>query len=330
MNVSFSERISFIYEVSKNGMKEAVKKTGIDKKQAEELWEWYKKEGCKPLVLYQNRNEWIEIKGEEGNAEEVEKLGLIEKGRSIVKFYSKIYSIRREGLYRFILIPESIRNLISLRDESSLVPLLASLSNLHIHGNRNDGDNVEKLKGKLRTQPWVSIICWTISNLAKKILEEESFSIRMVETLTSENWNTYDNSHVLLEVFYPKRQKWILVDLDMGFLFKKNGKFLNTYEFWKCIKEEIKPEFFILSKKEMDPFFLATNGFNYSLGSRWIFRDLEMKWNWYKRVFQTIGIYNIEKRKYTFFGPKHKIKEYYGEDINILSETEWVKKFYKI
>jgi len=320
----FTFRLSFINKVIEKGKEEAMRVLQVEDKKAEEWLKWYEKEERIPLVLCESEGGMIEIRCESGKGEEVEKLPLIVKGEKTVEFDGNTYHLKEEGLYRFLLIPHKIQNLILLRSSSPL-PLLRCLSLLQIHGNRHSKESRDRLKEKLREEAWISITCGTISSLGEKILKEEGFRARRVSANTLEKWNTYNNGHCLLEVFLPE-QGWTLVDLDMGFLFRGKSKFLSAYEFWKMVQEGIKPKFYSLSENPIDPYFLSPIGFNFSPYYKWKFNKIEWKWDWYRRIFQTIGI--REREKSIFFGPEKKLKEYFGETISVIPEKEWVKKFY--
>ena len=107
----------------------------------------------------------------------------------MVNFEGSKYHLMEEGLYRFILIPRKIQNLILIRSSSPL-SLLCSLSLLQIHGNRHSREGIERLKEKLRKEAWISITCGTISSLGEKILKEEGFQARRVSSNTLDKWNT--------------------------------------------------------------------------------------------------------------------------------------------
>jgi hypothetical protein len=249
-----------------------------------------------PLVLYQNETTWEEVAGKDGPGRELDGLGLIAKGEKQVRFRGKSYPVEREGLYRFMALPVSLRNLISLRDGRSLVPLLTAFSSLQVHGNRHDGESVEALIARALREPWVAITCGNIARLLSAVLEGEGYKTRMVYVVTGEKRNHYDDGHVLFEVFWPEAKKWVLVDADMGLLFKDRGAspaaYLGAQEFAARVKEGRRPEFVPLGQKAavLDPFFLGPGGYNYALEFRWRWATADGQWRWYRRVFQQVQI----------------------------------------
>lgn len=242
------------------------------------------------LVLYQSGEIWEEVRGEGEKGSDLADLGLISKGVARVRFHGHAYAVEREGLYRFMVLPESLRNLISLRSERSLIPLLMALSALQVHGNRQDGDSMSALKKRLLVEPWVCITCGHIARLASEILSAEGYKTRLVGCSTLEPPNGYNDGHALFEVYSPDVGKWILVDADMGLLFKAGGVFLNAEELANMVRHDQRPEFVPLAQKAavLDPFFLRPDGYNYALEFRWQWGTPEGKWQWYRRVMQRI------------------------------------------
>jgi len=113
----------------------------------------------KALVLYQSGETWEPVVAKEGTARDLRDFGLIAKGVAQIQFQGRVYAVEREGLYRFMALSRGVRNLISLRDEHSLLPLLQALAALQVHGNRDDRESLEALKKRLLTEPWVCLTC---------------------------------------------------------------------------------------------------------------------------------------------------------------------------
>lgn len=325
MSLNFCKVVSFILDAQKEGLEKSAEKFGLSLSEARELWRWYETEGTRAVVLYQRGESWKGINGEEGEAEDVESLGLFVELEE-VEFRGRVYRLREDGLYRFVLIPWRIRNVVRLRSKDSLMVVLRALSQLQIHGNRFNGMSIEELRAKLETELWLSVSCGTISRVAGRVLEELGYRTRLVCTLTSDEWNTYDNGHSLLEVFYPVENQWILADVDMGLMFLEGGRFLSAYEFWKKVREGKRPEFLVLSRKEVDPFFLSPSGFNHAIWMRARMGTLEGKWRWYQRIFQNVALRHGEKMVY--LGDEQRVREYLGEGADVRGEREWVGLFY--
>ena len=41
---------------------------------------------------------------------------------------------------------------------------------------------------------------------------------RLVSSLTLDSWNSYDNGHIMIEVFRPELKKWVVYDIDLSLI----------------------------------------------------------------------------------------------------------------
>lgn len=246
-----------------------------------------------PLAFYQGGDDWEELAGSAGDARPVDDLDLVAVGLREVRFEGQLYKLEREGLYRFTVFPQRIRNLIALHDTRSPLPLLKALPRLQIHGNRHN--KAPNLREKLKHEPWVSIYCGVVHKLFNDILREHGFRAREIAVKTSQEHNTFDNGHCLQEVFFPEHRKWLLVDADIGVLFKDGERFLSAYELLQQAREGRQPQFVPLARKEVDPFFsdsASGQEVNYVPWMRCQLSTDALKWAWYRRVFQNLTIHD--------------------------------------
>ncbi|MGC9065254.1 MAG: hypothetical protein ACP5JO_01315 [Candidatus Ratteibacteria bacterium] len=329
----FEIRIGFINLVNKIGWKQALQKYekyfNISEDDAKTWWEWYENEICVPEVCYELDSGPQVIKGKKGRGKKVEKLPLIVTGQVDVEFMGNVYKLTNEGLYRFSVITKSVRNLIMIKNRHSVIPVLKALSLMQIHGNRDQSTTMKQRKKLLLSRYWISLACGDISALTKEVLSDAEITSRLVSVLTLEDWNTYNNGHVLIEVFFPDVSRWVLVDVDMGYIFMHNGELLSSYSFWKCLKENRCIMFVPLSQKEIDPLWLENDYYSYAHMWRVMERDLNSKLSWYKRIFQTFGFQSEGKFIYIGDGKDAKrIIEYRGHYSTTLPEREFIEKFY--
>jgi hypothetical protein len=246
----------------------------------------------KTLVLFQSSDAWEEVEPADAADGAVEVADLVIEGVDRVRFGRRAYPVQREGLYRFMTLRRSVQNLISLRDRRSPLPLLGALAALQVHGNRHDVDSLDRLKSRLRVEPWVCITCGTIAALAASVLRDRGYNTRRVTAQTLEKPNGYDDGHELFEVQWPGENRWVLVDVDMGLLFKDGGAFLSATDFAERVKQNRPPEFVALAQKAavLDPFFPGPDGYNYALEFRWRWGTPQGKWRWYRRVMQRVNV----------------------------------------
>lgn len=334
-NDFFEIRLGFISDVNEKGWEPAIKKYknefGITPDIAQKWWQWYEKEICVAEVCYETDSGFEIIKGSHGNAKDVNHLPLVVIGPQKVGFHGLTYFVEREGLYRFTTITRAVRNLIMIEDRNSVMPILKSLSKIQIHGNRDACYSLSEWKKLVLSRYWISLTCGDISALAGEILKDAGFDSRFVSALTTDSWNTYNNGHCLLEVFFPSLKNWVLVDIDMGYVFLYNDMLADAITFWRCVRHNRQPVFVCLSEKEIDPLWLESNGFSYSHMWRTMVRDIDSKWLWYRRIFQTFG-FQDEDNKFVYLAEgkdARRVQQYRGHYSKVVSEKEFINRFYK-
>ncbi len=319
--------IAFINEALRNGWAEEARGRGIDAAEADEWRAWYERDVCAPFVVHEGPDGATEIDAGAGDAVDVDSLPLIVRDVEQAAFAGRIYPLERDGLYRFMVLTRSLRNLIVAR-QGRLAPMLEGLAGLQVHGNREDGDALDTLEARLPTCAFACITCGKIAALAAQVLQRQGFRTRLASGLTTDDWNTYDNGHALFEVFDPEAAKWILADLDMGYLFRRDGVLLDAGEVWEGFQRGTPLELAPLAKAIVDPFFSSANGFNWFLRFRWKWQSEEGKLNWYRRVLQNVSIAKDGQR--IFVGDAEKIRTYVGpENARVLPYAEWRERLYE-
>jgi hypothetical protein len=240
-----------------------------------------------PIVLRQDGPQWEEIPAvNDRGGVDIDTLGLISHDVQVVKFWGYTYYTPTPGLYRFMAPLERTRNLIVFPGDSP-IPLLCAVSNLLYHGNRHDGSSFDTLRTMLLTEPWVSVTCGDAAMFGWWILDSEGYDSHYFMTLTNETPNHYDDSHCMLEVLDPT-QGWVLVDLDLGYMFQLNGKYLDGRGLVAAVNANVMPELVPIAKKiaTLDPNFVWRNGYNFAIEGLWRLSSPERAWGWYKRVSQ--------------------------------------------
>jgi hypothetical protein len=254
-------------------------------------------------------------------AEDVRALPLVVTGKKAVTFEGKAYSVEKEGLYRFIKLPNEVINLISRKDDNAMIPLLRGLSALHIHGNKDE--RIDDAMGKLKSMWTISRTCGPMRDLAYTVLRKQAgFWPRSVITVTNDTLSGFDDGHQMMEVYYPLQKKWILVDIDMGYLFQEKGKetYLDALQFWNIVRNKKPYELVKLSTKEIDP------AFSIAMYARVQFSSEAGVKAWYARVYQIIG---IDGKAFAWDEPsKKRLVEMWGKE-SLEDRSAWEKRVYK-
>lgn len=336
MKINEKTRILRALKAAQGDVAQAAAQCGVLIEQVESARSWYAEEVCSARVFYQaGADVEDEVQpGSGGESPDVETLPLIVRQMPQVRFRGKVYPTDREGLYRFLWVPECQRNLIVVHDEKSVRPILEGLANLHIHGNRDqDATFKQEFQKRFQSQPWVSANCGGIARSARLLLQEFGLKARQVGTLTMDRLNTFSNGHWMLEVRDPISGQWILADLDMGLLFRDRKHWLSLHEFQGKVSRNERPDFYVLSRKTCDPFFMADrrpDGFNHAYLVRWQCRNPAVQWEWYRRNAQVAGLYDETANQVVYFGDVPTIRALHGEQTCVISEAEWIRRFYDI
>ena len=278
----------------------------------------------KNLVIYFNMTKSIKVDAVTQYTDKSKHFlrGVIIHKPAIYYWGDKVYNLNREGYYYLIDFKKGIsRNIIIYKN--SIVSLLSSLSWLTVHGTKDDATSFDHKYNKLMGNK-LSLTCGDISSFASSLLNRLNIENRIVNFVTLDEKNSYDNGHVLIEV--KINGKYILFDLDNNQYFKRDGVYLNAKDFiggvdWNNIE---------LVKLSMDN---NTDSQNFYLEKislhgfvDYINNDIK---KWYKRVMQ---VPMITQNGQLYMGLvdeklKNSLLKYYP-NAKVLSKDEFNKKFY--
>ena len=324
----FAQGVGFVNKAQECGWDEAAAELGFGVDEAREWRRWYEEEVCTASVLHETLDGVEELTPVQSTGPEVTDLPLVVSSVDAVAFRGQVYALPYDGLYRFITMTREVRNLIVARDDP-LLPVLRGLAGIQIHGYRDSKKSLDELERMLPTCSFVCITCGTIAGLAAQVLTGLGFRTRSVGALTmeAEAWNTYDNGHALFEVFWPRFGKWVLADVDMGFLFRAEGGYLDTGEVWRCLKKGERLELEPLASTLTDPMFINPAGFNWFLRFRWNWQDEKGKMAWYRRTLQAVGM--GKEGRTLYLGEPDRIAAYTGADPSqVLPYAQWRRELY--
>jgi hypothetical protein len=146
---------------------------------------------------------------------------------------------------------------------------------------------IADLETPATTKAWLSLTCGVMRDLGIRVLTDIGVNARQINVETTSQHNGYDDGHAAMEMQDPSTGEWLLVDLDLGYMFRDygTGRYLSAIDFRTAVLENRKPEFVALSSGETDPRWVEA-GFNYSPWFRWRLATAEDRWEWYRRVFQ--------------------------------------------
>lgn len=235
---------------------------------------------------------------------------LIVKGVRAVRFGDKVYPTAKEGLYRFLVLFSKTINLISLaRDEPlkgergfqglSLIPLVTALANLQVHGwptglelpRETDelGKRAERWSGLLRTASCSSLLCGEAASMVRDVVTAEGYRVGLVDA----NPGSPPDSHVMVNIYWPARKRWVLVDPDLGLMLQDaRGEFLHAHEVGELLATDDPALFpFSLKRFAVDPRW-RDGDFSWAAWYEVQYKDHASMLDWYRVVFQGLKTFN--------------------------------------
>jgi hypothetical protein len=191
------------------------------------------------------------------------------------------YNLLDEGLYRFMLPLEKNEQRIVF-DGKNINSLMSAVAWIYSHGNSDNLKNIEELNSKSLNSK-IFGTCGTISAWIQVILDSNNIKSRIVQTLTLDDWNTYDNGHTMIEVYNDDLQKWILYDLDSNSYFSKNTIPLSLIEFIDAVKHDNYQIHILANDTTLDVSnFLAKNNYEYAFYAESVFANENTLKIWYE------------------------------------------------
>ena len=241
-------------------------------------------------------------------------------------FSGNTYNLDKEGVYRFV--SPGKYNIQRIVFEKDLNALLSSIAWIYSHGNNDDEKEYSEILQKAKSEK-IFATCGTISNWSVQFLKEFGVKARIVAVLTLDDWNSYDNGHILVEVYREELKKWILYDVDNDAFFSSNGIPLSLLEFVKKVREDDYDIEFIARKNDIDisNFVDRENSYDYGFLIEARFLNEQTRRKWYKRVFQVPMI--VDEGKSYFFDNTNKDKILsYSSFYEFLDKKEFLDRFY--
>lgn len=243
-------------------------------------------------------------------------------------YFNQTYDLTEEGLYRFV--HPLVENQQRIVYEQNVDALLSSVAWIYTHGNSDTGKSIDELNEKA-LESKIFGICATISNWIQYVLSDKNVQSRIVQTITLDEWNTYDNGHTLIEVYRDDYGKWVVYDLDNNAYFTADGQPLSLYEFVNHVKTNDYEIIFIADDTELDASdFKANNDYEYAFLSESISANEDTLRKWYKRSIQVPLILVNDDVFYTVDSENEKERvEQFAKYYTFLEKDEFVKRFYQ-
>lgn len=150
------------------------------------------------------------------------------------QIFGQKYSLREEGLYRFIHANVENRHCIVFRED--VWALMSAVCWLVSHGYRDDGKAFEE-KSEIARYGKLVITCGDCSKFTWELFQLLNIPIRQVDIRTLLESNGYNDGHTLTEVMFEGH--WIVYDPDKGMLYSKDNRRLDIVELVRLAQNSI-------------------------------------------------------------------------------------------
>ena len=242
------------------------------------------------------------------------------------RFQGQSFALTREGMYRFRLPPEGNQQRVVYQKD--VVSLLSAISWMTTHGSVDNPRSHRELRQWAQKRKLI-VTCGRVAQFGHELLRSLGVPSRVVSTRTLEKLNTYDNGHVLLEVFLDG--KWTLVDLDVNKMFQRRGRRLSLLEFVDAVAaDDYQFENLSLSTPIAIGGF-TEEGYDYSFWMETALPDAAHWRRWYRRIMMVPQIHGSEGACAVVDTPaKHRKAQRLCPEagFQFLPRVEFEKEFY--
>ena len=279
----------------------------------------------KPIVFYAHLEKIQSISEENGKTgNDIPEKLIIKKGT--YRFHGKSYDLNKEGVYRFLF--PGVENKQRIVFEDDVNALLSSIAWVFSHGNLDDTKTEQEIIDKAMYSK-ISATCGTISEWSKNFLMKNGVKSRLVSSLTLDSWNSYDNGHIMIEVFRPELKKWVVYDIDNDAYFINKQIPLSLIELVEKIKDGDFIIEYIARKNDIDVknFLDKKNNYDYGFLIESRFSDEQTRREWYKHILQVPMIVDDD---FSYFFDKDNAEKIlsYSSYYKYLDQNEFMKRFY--
>jgi len=148
-------------------------------------------------------------------------------------FIRKTYDCIKPGVYRFVDPQHHNRQHVVMQKDNPIASAIF-ISFLIVRGNKDSWKLTKSLEQVARYR-FLSVTCQQNCLLCHEILQRYGFQSRLVYSHTYEEVNSYNNAHVLLEVYSPQHKKFVVVDADKKCVFYNGTTPLSLFEYSQAL-----------------------------------------------------------------------------------------------
>lgn len=199
----------------------------------------------------------------------------------------------------------------------------------HYYGSHPTDFSLEKLKADCAIRR-IPLICGSASLLVKELLRQLGIQARVVTSLRSRNFNTYDNGHTLLEVLSPDLG-WILFDPGYGGWIVSGSDYVSALQLNEIIGASKQFQFVPVAYRHFGEFkTLEGKDLSFSLEEKW--HSPARTVSWYQEVFRYFGVEDPQRpTHYEFLADSEAVGNTvssYSPAYHGLERTKFLSKYY--
>lgn len=242
------------------------------------------------------------------------------------KIRGKCYDLTSDGLYRYMEFPGyNVQRIVYSGNTDALISGICWIAT---HGQKDDLLSDEELTERALSSK-IFVTCGRQSEWALGLLREQKINARLVACKTDEEWNGFDDGHVMISVFREHLDKWVVYDLDKNCYFVDSDTKmpLSLIEFYES-QDTNNYEIIKLSNGYRVDSSSYTNYEGNDLSLLMEYALAEPR-GWYRRVMKVPMIYDSESECYYFFNyEQRKRLQAFASNYRFMEKKEFVRKFY--
>jgi hypothetical protein len=170
--------------------------------------------------------------------------------------------------------------------------------------------------------------CGPVSGWTLRILADQGIRARSATSITLETHNSYDNGHVMIEVYRKDRRKWVLYDVDGNCFFTWKGAPLSLVEFAYAVMADYPYEIEPLAndiRLDVSNFKSKDGKADYAFFCERMNAAVRQ---WYRRVMQVPMLHEPSVGRCFFDGKNRQRIEGYSKSYKHMEKSEFQRTFY--
>lgn len=239
------------------------------------------------------------------------------------------YDCSVPGLYRFSKPRKRNEQRVVVYSNDGFQTALC-LSMLLIRGNQDDQLGLNEMIKWAKHRLLVNT-CGRASEFVDHLLRESGFKCRIVNTRTKGAFNSYNNGHIMVEVYDKSEQRYRLIDVDKKCYFlDKDGRELDLFEFCRLLNSDQEVRIKRAAPSALvdwTGFEDAQTGVSYQFIEQMVAFNEQTALDLYRRI-SAIPVLDQDRRRYATSWPTIPITSSDHAELVFLSPEDFRRRLY--